>query len=277
MLNDEQINGAKTFIFKNGRLLERQFFEYFFGTGGKPACLKALFAYQNADGGFGNGIEPDILCPDSSTIGAETALVLLDMLEPPNLVDMVDLIGWVARSQNEAGFIEHPPANMAKYPHQPWWENPDQARVLALAGLMKKWGVGDPIFFARARSWFNQAKLPDEIAFYDYPYFIYLKYCQAGEADRMKFNRMVEQLPDFLDKHRAHFPLFSRYWFYAAEHVSDERLANEAAFFVSAIHADGNIDTPYPDLPWWNPIFLLDGLILLKKKGLLSGNGKHRR
>src|SRR5512135_1751263 len=159
LMNAEQIEHAKTFIFKNGRLLERQLFEHFFGSGGRPACLKALFAYQNEDGGFGNGIEPDILCPDSSAIGAETAMVLLDMLGTPDLAVIVDLIGWISRSQNEAGVIDHPPANMSKYPHQPWWENPDPARVLALAGLKRKWGVGDPEFFAKARRWFNQAKM----------------------------------------------------------------------------------------------------------------------
>jgi hypothetical protein len=269
ILNTGQIQNAKTFIFKNGRLLERQLFEFFFEDGPRQACLKALFAYQNADGGFGNGIEPDILCPDSSAIGAETAMVVLDMLAAPDLADIVDLIGWITHSQNDAGFIDHPPANMTHYPHQSWWENPDPARTLALAGLMKKWGVGDPVFFAKARRWFDQAKLPEEISFYDYPYFIYLKYCQTGEEDQEKFAAMVNQLPGFLLKHHPHFPLFSRYWFYAADHVDAEILNREAVYFANAIHPDGNIDTPYPDFPWWNPIFLLDGLIVLKKKLLL--------
>ena len=32
---------------------------------------------------------------------------------------------------------------------------------------------------------------------------------------------------------------------------------------------DGGVATPYPDLPWWCPIFTLDGLILLKRYGFL--------
>jgi hypothetical protein len=74
ILSNEQIQSAKRFIFQNGRLLERQLFEYFFGEGTKQACVRALVAYQNADGGFGNGIEPDLLCPDSTAIGAETGM-----------------------------------------------------------------------------------------------------------------------------------------------------------------------------------------------------------
>ena len=66
---NQAINQSKGFIYQNGRLLERYLFATFFEKGvqgSKEACLKALLAYQNPDGGFGNGIEPDLLCPDSS-------------------------------------------------------------------------------------------------------------------------------------------------------------------------------------------------------------------
>ncbi|MCJ7432535.1 MAG: hypothetical protein MUO77_03515, partial [Anaerolineales bacterium] len=81
VLTNEQIQKAKTFIFKNGRLLERKLCEYFFENGSKQACIKALLAFQNTDGGYGNGIEPDLLCPDSTAIGAEFALHVLELLE----------------------------------------------------------------------------------------------------------------------------------------------------------------------------------------------------
>ena len=77
ILTDEQIQKAGGFIFRNGRLLERKLFEYFFENGSKQACIMALLAYQNPDGGFGNGIEPDLLCPDSTAVGAELAVALL--------------------------------------------------------------------------------------------------------------------------------------------------------------------------------------------------------
>ena len=37
----------------------------------------ALSMYQNGDGGFGHGLEPDNTCPSSSTIATEYALSLL--------------------------------------------------------------------------------------------------------------------------------------------------------------------------------------------------------
>ena len=59
ILSGEQWQAIQQYVYRNGRLLERQLFECFFGKGSSEACLRALHAYQNPDGGFGNGIEPD--------------------------------------------------------------------------------------------------------------------------------------------------------------------------------------------------------------------------
>jgi hypothetical protein len=269
ILTGEQIQIARMFVFKNGRLLERQLFEYFFGDGTKQACLKALSAYQNEDGGFGNGLEPDILCPASSGIGAETAMYILELLGCQDSAMANSLAQWIIANQNMAGVIDHPPMNFTKYPYQSWWQKPDAERVLTLAGLMKKWGIGPAAFLEKVRSWFLTVKMPDGISFYDYPYFVYLKYCSASTVDREQFSKMVAGIPGLLKKHRDHFPLFNRAWHHACDYVDKEVLAQEAAGFVNAIHADGDIDSPYPELPSWNPIFLLDGLILLKQVGFL--------
>jgi hypothetical protein len=269
LLSTEQIQTARMFIFQHGRLLERQMFEYLFGSGTKQACLRALRAYQNEDGGFGNGIEPDIACPDSSAIGAETAMFYLEMLDCQD-GEMVDgLVGWILANQNGDGFINHPPAHFLQYPYQPWWKNPDNARILSLAGLMGKWGIHPAGFSERVRRFFLKEGFPPEVRFYDYPYFVYLKYCGVDEVDRAQFSIMVDGIPALLTNSRDHFPLFNRAWYHAAEYVDKQVLDQEAAFFVSAIHADGNIDSPYPQFPSWNPIFLLDGLMLLRKAGYL--------
>ncbi|MFW9785857.1 MAG: hypothetical protein ACFFFB_26470, partial [Candidatus Heimdallarchaeota archaeon] len=78
-LSNEQLKKIKNFVFIKGRLIERKLYSFFFENGEKEDVLKSLIAYQNSDGGFGNGIEPDLLCPDSTAIGAETALYLLDL------------------------------------------------------------------------------------------------------------------------------------------------------------------------------------------------------
>jgi hypothetical protein len=269
LLTGDQIRKAGYFIYKNGRLLEKKIFAYFFENGSLEGCLKALAAYQNEDGGFGNGIELDLLCPDSTPIGAETALVILDQLGCPANELSPRLFEWIASNQRPGGFLDHPPANLAVYPHQPWWANPDQERILSLAAILKKWGVDRPEIFAGAERFFRSAPVPEEFLFYHYPYYLYLKYCSHSEDERALFSKIVKQLPHLFAKERSHHPLFSRYWYLASDDVAEAARHAEAKIFVSAIHDDGDIDTPYPDLPWWRPVFLLDGLIQLQKLGYL--------
>jgi hypothetical protein len=269
ILDDEQDNKVKDFVFRNGRLLERKLYEYFFENGTQQACIKALLAYQNPDGGFGNGIEPDLLCPDSTAIGAETAMFVLDILDYHDTDFIEGLSSWIVASQTDAGVIPHPPKNMASYPYQPWWQNPDDARVLVLAGLLKKWGVDAPALFQKVRGCYLNMELPEEDSFYAYPLFVYLKHCSEDEQDGVKLAKMGQRLPIFLEKHRDHFPLFSRYWYHAKDYVDQDTLSKEAQVFSHAIQEDGGLTSPYADLPWWRPIFTLDGLILMKRWSLI--------
>ncbi|MGD2248161.1 MAG: hypothetical protein PVF58_07115 [Candidatus Methanofastidiosia archaeon] len=261
------IEKTKDFIFSHGRLLEKKLFEYFFEKGTRNSCIKALVAYQNPDGGFGNGIEPDLLCPESTAIGAETALYILDILECHDLAIVDNVVTWIVANQNEEGFISHPPKSLYDYPHQPWWENPDDARIFVLAGILKKWGVKNAHLFKTVHEYYSTVTLPDEITFYDYPYFVYLKYCSKTQKDKQIFLNMVDQIPGILQDQRDHFPLFSRYWFYAADSCK-KVLEREAHIMLDAFQEDGGLLTPYPDLPWWRPIFTVDALILLKKLGM---------
>ena len=269
LVSGEQLERAKLFIFQHGRLLERKLFEFFFEDGTREACVRALRAYQNDDGGFGNGLEADLLCPDSTAIGAETALFVLEMLAAP-CSEMVEwLARWVVATQGEQGMIPHPPQGLFSYPFQPWWRNPDDDRVLVVAALLRKQGLEQELLFKGVRRYYLTTTLPAADYLYGYPHLAYLKRCGEGDADQAQLATMVEGLPVLLEAHHDHYPLFSRYWFYAAALVDREILVEQAGRFVNGLQEDGGIKTPYPDLPWWRPIFTLDGLILLKRYGLL--------
>jgi hypothetical protein len=273
LLSDEALKRSKMFIYENGRLLDRKLHEYFFEGGDLQACLKALLAYQNPDGGFGNGIEPDLKCPDSTAIGAETAMVTLDMLgyQGPDIID--PLVDWLATNQHEDGYIIHPPKALEDYPFQPWWWNPDHNRVLSIVALLSKWGLSHDQLFSRARRFYESLEPPELDNFYSYPYFAYLHYCAQDETDKARLDQWAAQIPRLLDKHRDHYPLFGRHWFWARDLVSREILEAEAAAFAGAVDEDGGVQTAYPELPWWRPIWTLDGLIMLKKAGFLKSNG----
>lgn len=263
LLSQAQYEKARTFIYTHGRLLERKLWEYFFENGSKQACVKALLAYQNDDGGFGNGIEPDLLCPDSTAIGAELALHALEYLECDNPEVIAGLTDWIMANLNERGYINYPPPTISNYPHQPWWNGPDDERILMLAGVMKRHGWGRPSFFERVRKYYQTTSIPPIERYYGYPHFVYLKYCGEGDEDRAKLATMISNLAQFLTLHKRHFPLLSRGWMFAREHVSSEIWQRECSNFINSLQEDGGVETLYPELPWWRPIWTLNGIVLM--------------
>jgi hypothetical protein len=229
-----------------------------------------LLSYQNADGGFGNGIEPDLLCPDSTAIGAETAMYIIDLLEYENNEITDRLFNWINKEQNEKGYIDHPPKNMYNYPFQEWWGNPDDQRILALSGFLKKWGLEAPTFFKKVKDFYSTCSLPQEYTMYDYPYFVYLKYLGETKDEKKILQHIINQLPNIFEKNKDHYPLFGRHWYLALDIVDNEIKNNEAEIFIKGLKDDGGLKIVYQNLPWWRPIWTLDGLILLKKSGLIT-------
>ena len=269
-IDENQIKKIKEFIFKNGRLLERRLFSFFFENGNKDDVIKALLAYQNLDGGFGNGIEPDLLCPDSTAIGAESAMYYLDLLEDVGNEITDQLFNWIITEQNEEGYINHPPKKMYDYPFQEWWGNADDIRIFALSGFLNKWGLKDTTFFKKVKDFYLKSSLPKEFRYYEYPYFIYLKYLGANKEENKILQQIISQLPSIFENNKEHYPLFSRAWYHALDVVDEKVVENEADNFFNGLKEDGGLKIFYQNLPWWRPIWTLEGLILLKKTGIID-------
>jgi hypothetical protein len=261
----EKYDQIKEFIFIKGRLIDRVLFLYFFEDGNKKQCFKVLKAYQNEDGDFGNGIEPDLLCPHSNAISAETALYYLDLLDqyPSEILKPLD--GWISKKLNQKGFISHPSEEIYEYPHQKWWENPDNERILAITGYLKKFGIENKELYKKVKSFFESLAPIEELTFYDYPKFLFLKFHKISGKDEKIYQKIRELFPVFHSKNKNHYPIWSRYWFHITSELEEELLDNTAKQFLSDIDKEGGIPNPYENLPWWKPIFTLDGLILLKK------------
>jgi len=240
-LNKSQIKKVRNFILRNGRLIERKLFSFFFESGHKDDVIKALIGYQNIDGGFGNGIEPDLLCPDSTAIGAETALYILDIMEISNSDIVTNIAKWVVNSQNSEGYIDHPPENLEEYPYQPWWKNPDNIRIFAVAAFLKKFGFEDKNFFSKVRTFYAKTQIPEEIQIYDYPYFIYLKYLGENKEEKKMLQHIIDQLPSIFKKNKEHYPLFGRHWYHALDSVDKKVVENEADSFFNGLLDDGGL------------------------------------
>ena len=269
MITEEQFRKARDYIYRHGRLLDRKRFEHHFTNGSKDAVIDVLACYQNADGGFGNGLEMDMMCPASTTGAAEIALLILDELgiTTGEVVDRFE--NWCLTPE---GVFPRPPANLAEYPHGWWWakaKGPD-LHFLAIAGLLGKWNRGNSKFFNAVAAQYATIEIP-QIEIYHYTFYYYLRFAPDIENRKVQLQIVVEQLPALLESSAIYHPLFCYLWWLAADEFDKVTVVSEAETLVSDFEEDGGVKTPYPELPWWRPVMTLEALIHLKRHGLLNG------
>ncbi|WP_304455783.1 prenyltransferase [Nocardiopsis sp. YSL2] len=78
----DSFRAAEHFTMRNARLIDRQRFAHLFQNGPTDPVRSALAAYRNLDGGFGNGLHPDLRGHASQPAATEIALRYLDELGP---------------------------------------------------------------------------------------------------------------------------------------------------------------------------------------------------
>ncbi len=113
----------KHYLTHSGRALEQARFAYWFEKGSKEAVIDALKSYQNADGGFGHGLEPDFLNPNSNPIDTWTACNILEEIAIDTNHEMMQrLLGYLLRTPHKENwhYYFRIPSNN-DYPHAPWW------------------------------------------------------------------------------------------------------------------------------------------------------------
>lgn len=154
---------AEAFIWKNARLLERRLFEFHFKEGSRAAVVDALRPYQNADGGFGNALEPDIRCPDSQPVPVQHALKILSTVGFDS--EMVkDACEYLLTITTPEGGVPWLLPSALKYPRAPWWQTgaaPAAAvnPTAAIAGLLHQNGFRHE--WLEAATTFCWAKIAD--------------------------------------------------------------------------------------------------------------------
>jgi hypothetical protein len=85
-LSRNQYEKAKSSIKSKARSLERSIFEYEFESAPVSIVYHELAKYQNEDGGFGNGVEPDLRSPLSSALGTMTAFQYIARLKDMGMI-----------------------------------------------------------------------------------------------------------------------------------------------------------------------------------------------
>ncbi|MBW3622675.1 MAG: hypothetical protein KY468_04615 [Armatimonadetes bacterium] len=144
----EWFQRAEEFLWRNARLLERQLFAFHFKDGPREPVMQVLLAYRNADGGFGNALEPDIRCPDSQPVPTQHALEILDEIGWDDRI-VRGVCDYLVTITTEEGGVPFVLPSVMGYPRAPWWQteaNPPASLnpTAALAGLLHKHGVEHP-------------------------------------------------------------------------------------------------------------------------------------
>lgn len=125
-LSQENQAKAAAFIAAQARPLEQALYDYYFRAGTAEAVLAALAAFQNEDGGFGRGLEPDLQVPESSVLATTVALQTLRALGAGSDHPLVQgAIGYLVKTfvpEHNLWYIR--PDCAADGVCAPWWQRP---------------------------------------------------------------------------------------------------------------------------------------------------------
>jgi hypothetical protein len=148
---DDAFAAGDRFLLEQARLLERRLFATCFLGAPAAGVAAALRGYQNPDGGFGHGLEPDVRCPASLPIDVEAAFQALAAAGTVDH-DMVgaacDFLAATAAQAGAGGAV--PPAFpvIESFPRAAHWTEwtyePGLNPTAGLTGLLYQLGVDHP-------------------------------------------------------------------------------------------------------------------------------------
>ncbi len=122
-LSPDRLAQARQFIREVARPLDQALFAYRFEAGPAEAVLAALAAYQNADGGFGQAIEPDFRLAASSPMATSVGLQYATAVSAPaDHLLIQGAVDYLLDTYDEAGaYWPATFANVNDAPHAFWW------------------------------------------------------------------------------------------------------------------------------------------------------------
>jgi hypothetical protein len=122
-IKKENLEKAYQYINNNCDRLYKTLFEYYFLNGNPDEAITELKKYQNIDGGFGHGLEPDFLLPSSSPMATTIAFQILNSLKTEDQEIIEKGVKYLDGTfdENRPGWWSVP-WEVNNYPHAPWWE-----------------------------------------------------------------------------------------------------------------------------------------------------------
>lgn len=137
----------RNWMYRNARPLEWAEYQYYFEDGSQDEVVSALSAFQNEDGGFGHGLEPDCMNPNSSPIQTWRATTIIRRIGLDRKHVMVaKILKYLEETPHQkAGHYPFSIPSNDDYPRAPWWTYSDRAYedfnpTASLTGFILRYG-----------------------------------------------------------------------------------------------------------------------------------------
>jgi len=148
-LSQKQFSKARDFILTNARMIERRLFDFYFGSGNNEGVYYAVYAYRNADGGFGHGMEPDTASPESQPLFSIMALETLDEVGYlTKALILKDFMPYFERITTDKGGIPWMLRPTSEYPCADHFKTVEEWAALSttapLVGILEKYHIDIP-------------------------------------------------------------------------------------------------------------------------------------
>jgi hypothetical protein len=278
---------ATDFMWRAARLLERRRYAYLFLDGERQAVPEALRPYQNSDGGFGNGLEPDVRAPVSQPVPTWTALGILDEtgdFTDPMVGQICDYLLSITTAEGGVPFVL---PSVRDYPRAPWWEPDDQPSAslnptAAIAGLLYKHGVRHPWLVKATTYCWSQLDALDQTSPYEmravFPFLDYVPDRRRAEevfdriGPKILEQNLVALTPTAEDETHTPLNYAPRPESMARRLFSDEVIEANLDALASAQQEDGG--WPFNWLAWnpataleWRGVVTIEALVTLQAYG----------
>lgn len=155
----------KNWIQENARPLEKALLDFHLNAGSKEEVIKALVHYQNKDGGFGQGLEPDFRNPESNPIACQFAMHIIHGLKlekyHPMILGLINYLKKTPYKEDWLFYFRIPSNN--EYPHAPWWHFEEKNKIegynptASILGFMYRYMDEDDPFYDTIEHELDQA------------------------------------------------------------------------------------------------------------------------
>jgi hypothetical protein len=139
---------GRDFVWREARLVENRLFAAVFEGAESTGVIDALRGYQNPDGGFGHGLEPDKLCPASLGLDVELAFDTLLAAGARDEEMIRRAVDWLQSTATPDGAVALCAPVVEGYPRaehiSEWTYEPSLNPTAGLVGRLHKLGFEHP-------------------------------------------------------------------------------------------------------------------------------------